>query len=147
MSQIQTDDLVNKLEKLSTKAVSSNLVPLVTKNGILMGTYIIKPRNGVFDIKEGDQVLYTTYSKSAAMIVVRMMAKKIRSERIMEIIDADRTAFSSRNDLELFKYHYENAKKRNDLSKKDIFLSRFEVTNDRYQRAKDVLKKSYSSLF
>ena len=147
MSPTDTKSLAEKLEKISKKAVKSNMVPLVTKNGILMGSYLIKPRDGLFDIIEGSRVLYTTYSKSAAMIVVRMISKRQRSENIIEIIEADRIAFSTRNDLELYKYHYENAEKRNDLTKRDIFLSRFEVTNERYQQAKQTLQKSYSLLF
>ena len=147
MSPTNTKVLAEKLEKISAKAVASNLVPLVTKNGILIGSYLIKPRDGMFDILEGSRVLYTTYSKSAAMVVVRMIAKRQRAENIMEVIQADRIAFSTRNDLEMYKYHYENAEKRNDLTKRDIFLSRFEVTNERYQQAKQTLQKSYSLLF
>lgn len=147
MSPTNTKSLAEKLEKISTKAVASNLVPLVTKNGILIGSYLIKPRDGLFDILEGSRVLYTTFSKSAAMIVARMIAKRQRPEMIMEVIQADRIAFSTRNDLELYKHHYENAEKRNDLTKRDIFLSRFEVTNERYQQAKKTLQKSYSLLF
>lgn len=147
MALAQNKDLADKLDRLSTKAVKTNLVPLITKNGILMGSFLIQPKNGMFDIKEGSQILYTTFTKSAAMIVVRMIVKNARSEEIFEIIEADRVAFSARNDLELYKYHYENAEKRRDFSKRDIFLSRFEVTNDRYQRAKKMLHKSYSSLF
>lgn len=147
MSLIQNNDLADRLEKISTKAATTNLVPIVTKNGILIGSYIIKPRESVFDIKLGNRVLYTTFSKSAAMIIARMLIKNIKASKIVEILEADRIAFSTRNDLELYKHHYENAERRNDLTKRDIFLSRFEVTNEKYQQAKHTLHKSYSLLF
>lgn len=147
MVQTQNKHLVETLEEISKKAISSNLIPLITKHGILMGSYLIQPKNGMFEIKDGPRVLYSTFSKSTAMIVVKMMSRNSKSEQIWEVLEADRVAFSARNDLEVYKYHYENAEKRQDFTKRDIYLSRFDVTNERYQRAKKVLRKSYSSLF
>jgi hypothetical protein len=147
MSHTNTKDLAKKLEKISTQAVKSNLVPLITKNGILMGSYLIKPHDGMFDVIWGSQTLYKTYSKSAAMIIVKMLLSRQQNENIMEVIDADRIAFNTRNDLEIYKYHYKNAEKRNDFLKRDMILSRFDVANERYQQAKKILQESYSSLF
>lgn len=147
MSPTKTTDLAKKLDKISTQAVKSNLMPLITKNGILMGSYLIKPNDGMFNIILGSQTLYSTYSKSAAMIIVKMLMSRQHPENIMEVIDADRVAFNTRNDLEIYRYHYKNAEKRNDHLKKDIFLSRFEVADERYQQAKKILQDSYSSLF
>jgi hypothetical protein len=140
-------DLADKLEKISEDVVRSGAMPIITRNGILIGNYIVQPREGKFLVKNGTTVLYSTYSKSAAMIIARMMIRQMSNERINEIVDADRIAFSCRNDLEIFKHQVKVAEKRNDYLKQELFLNRFEVTDEKYQQAKGILQRSYSTLF
>ncbi len=140
-------EIADKLESISKDVVRSGAMPIVTKNGILVGIYIIQPKDGKYYIKHGSQILHSTYSKSAAMIVARMLTKRMHYDNIKEVLEADRIAFSARQDLEIFKYQIKVAEKKNNTLKEELYTTRFEVTDQKYQKAKAVLQKSYSMLF
>ena len=140
-------EIAEKLESISKDVVRSGAMPIVTKNGILIGTYIIQPKEGRYHLKHGTRLLYSTFSKSAAMIIARMLTKKITHLQIEEVIEADRIAFSCRQDLEVFKHQIKVAEKNNNTLKEELYITRFEVTNEKYQKAKAALQKSYSLLF
>ena len=140
-------EIAEKLETISKDVVRSGAMPIVTKNGILIGTYIVQPKNGRYNIKNGSRILYSTFSKSAAMIVARMLIKRMTHLEIEEVLEADRIAFSSRQDLEIFKHQIKVAEKNNNTLKEELYTTRFEVTDEKYQKAKAVLQKTYSLLF
>ena len=112
----------------------------------MIGSYMIKPKDGLYHVTKKKETLYKTYSKSAAMIIALMLNKNMHSD-IQRIISADFEVFSNRNKLEIFKYHYNRAIEKDDELKKDLMFARFEIVNCRYQQAKHILKKSYSRLF
>ena len=138
-------EVADKLESISKDVVRSGAMPIITKNGILVGTYIIQPKDGRYNVKNGSNVLYSTFSKSAAMIVARMLLKRMCN--IDEVLEADRIAFSARQDLEIFKHQIKVAEKNNNALKEELYTTRFEVTDQKYQQAKAILQKSYSLLF
>ena len=140
-------EIAEKLETISKDVVRSGAMPIVTKNGILVGTFMIQPKDGQYYIKQGSQLLYTTYSKSAALIIARMLTKRMVGEQIKEVLEADRIAFSARQDLEIYKHHIKVAEKKNNALKEELYTTRFEVTDQKYQQAKSILQKSYSLLF
>ena len=140
-------EIADKLESISKDIVRSGAMPIVTKNGILVGTYIIQPKDGRFNVKQGSKILYSTYSKSAALIVARMLTKRMHYDNVKEVLDADRVAFSAKQDLEIFKHQIKIAEKKNNHLKEELYTTRFEVTDIKYQKAKAVLQKSYSLLF
>lgn len=140
-------EIAEKLETISKDVVRSGAMPIVTKNGILVGTYLIQPKDGQYYIKQGTTTLYSTFSKSAAMIIARMLTKRIMGTQIKEVLEADRVAFSARQDLEIFKHQIKVAEKNNNFLKEELYTTRFEVTDIKYQQAKAILQKSYSLLF
>ena len=140
-------EIANKLGELYKSAIDSVLVPIITNSGIIVGAYMVKPNNGLFLVTRKGKVYHTTFSKSAALIIAGLMNKKKTTGDIHEVLEADRITNALRNDLMIFKYHRDAAIKRNDHTKEQIMLARFEVTTDRYNDAKAVLKKTYSKLF
>jgi hypothetical protein len=90
---------------------------------------------------------YRTYSKSAAMIIAALMSKNFKTKDIYPVIDADQTANAMRNDIAIYKHHYEIANKKGDDCKKYIMSARFEIANEKYQEAKRILQQSYYKLF
>lgn len=140
-------EVADKLESLSKDVVRSGAMPIITKNGILIGTYIIQPKDGKYYVKHGTQILHSTFSKSAAMIIARMLTKRLSGDQIKEVLEADRIAFSARQDLEIFKHQIKVAEKKNNHLKEELYTTRFEVTDIKYQKAKSILQKSYSLLF
>ena len=139
-------EIATRLDNLYETSISSVLVPAVTKYGIVVGNYLVKPHDGFFQIMKRKEILYTTYNKTSAIIIAGMLVKNMKS-KINSIIEADRVAFSTRNDLETFKYHIDLALKHDDPYKEGVMLARFEFTNDKFQAAKKILKQSYSRLF
>ena len=147
MSAYQIDEISSQVSNLYHTTIQSGLVPIITDQGIAVGACLIKPSDGFFVVYKNNHEYYRTYSKSAAMIIARLMNRKTDPLEISRIISADQRAFSARNDLELYKHHYTLACKRNDSVKKMLMEDRFEATNDAYQSAKKVIKESYSKLF
>lgn len=146
MKQIDKKAAARNLETLSTRVVSKKIIPLITKSGILVGSYIVRPSNHKFEIRKNNETLYTTFSKTAALIIAQMLASNSNME-IVPILEYDRKVASAREDLEVFKYHYNKAEKTNNSVKKSIMMSKFEAANDRYQLAKKHLQESYYKLF
>ena len=99
-------EIADKLETISKDVVRSGAMPIITKNGILIGTFLIQPKEGRYNVKQGSQIIYSTYSKSAAMIIARMLIKRMNN--IESVIEADRIAFSARQDLEIFKQNIDD---------------------------------------
>lgn len=147
MSLYQSKDLAEKLDNLTTFSISNTVMPVITRSGISVGKFLINKENGQFCVKRNKFVVHKTYTKTAALIVAGLLNKKSRSDDIRNVLDADFVAFSMKNDLELYKYHYNAAIKDKNETKEGIMLARFERANDRYQIAKKTLQQSYSRLF
>jgi len=127
--------------------MDSVLVPIVTNTGIIVGAYMIKTVEGKFSVTRKGKLLYTTFSKSAALIIAAMLNKKVSRSEISYILEIDKTIDRLRNDLAIFKHHHDLAASRSDTIRKGIMQARFEFTNEQYEDAKVELKKSYSKLF
>jgi hypothetical protein len=136
-----------QLDRIATISVSNALIPVVTKKGILIGSYLVILDNGMYAVKKKDYEYFRTYTKSAAMILAGMMSKNYKNIDISSVIDADRVAHAMRNDIDIFKHHYEIAVKNDDDCKKQIMATRFELANEKYIEAKRTLRKLYSKLF
>ena len=147
MTISKNKELAIRLDRIATASVSNALIPVVTKKGILVGSYVIKPDNGTYAITKKDYEYYRTYTKSAAMIIAGLMSKNYNRSEIVNVMDADRVANAMRNDIEVYKHHYEKANKNNNDCKKHIMGARFEVANEKYQQAKRTLQQTYSKLF
>lgn len=147
MTTSKNKELAIRLDRIATATVSNALIPVVTKKGILVGSYVIKPDNGTFAITKKNQEYYRTYTKSAAMIIAGLLSKNHSRSDVFNVVDADRVLNAMRNDIEVYKHHYEKANKNNDDCKKYIMSARFEVANEKYQQAKRTLQQTYSKLF
>jgi hypothetical protein len=147
MSITKNKDLAIKLDDIATATISSALIPVVTARGIQVGQYTVRPDKNFFKVCHKNYEHYKTYTKSAALIIAGMLAKDNSHKNVGRVIDADRLANSSRNDKEIFKYHYEIAVKNGDDIKKGIMSARYEIANENYREAKRILQESYSKLF
>jgi len=142
----KTKEIANRLDDLYETSISSVIVPTITKYGIVIGKYLIKPHNGLFQVMRHKEVLYTTYNKTSALIIAGILFKNMKTD-INAILEADRTAFSKRNDLETFKYHIDLAIRHDDSYKEGVMLAKFEAANEKFQKARNTLKQCYSRLF
>lgn len=147
MSTTKNKDLAIRLDDIATATISSALIPVVTPRGIQIGQYTVKPDKNFFAVCRKNQEYYKTYTKSAALIIAGMLAKNNKHRNVGQVIDADRLANSSRNDKEIFKYHYDIAVRNGDDIKKGIMSARYEIANQKYQEAKRILHESYCKLF
>jgi mannose-1-phosphate guanylyltransferase len=147
MYQHSTRELANRLDDLATTSISNSAIPIITRSGIAVGHYHIRIEDGKFSVKKRKSIIYTTHTKTAALIIAGILNKQHKPEDIVRVLQADYVIYSTKNDLESFKHHYDLAIKSNDPIKEGIMLSRFEQADDRYQVAKQILKQSYSKLF
>jgi mannose-1-phosphate guanylyltransferase len=147
MYQHSTRELANRLDDLATTSISNSAIPIITRSGIAVGHYHIRIEDGKFSVKKRKSIIYTTHTKTAALIIAGILNKQHKPEDIVRVLQADYVIYSTKNDLESFKHHYDLAIKSNDPIKEGIMLSRFEQADDRYQTAKQILKQSYSKLF
>jgi hypothetical protein len=147
MYQHSTRELANRFEDLATTSIRDSAIPIITRSGIAVGHYHIRIEDGKFSVRKRKAVVYTTYTKTAALIIAGMLNKQYKPEDVVRVLQADYVVYSTKNDLESFKHHYDLAIKSNDSIKEGIMLSRFEQADDRYQAAKQILKQSYSKLF
>ena len=147
MYQYSTRDLANRLDDLAKISVTNALIPIISRSGITVGQYSIRLEDGKFSIKKRKSTIHKTHTKTAALIIAGLLNKPYRSEDIVRVLQADYVVYSTKNDLESFKHHYDLAVKNGDRVKEGIMLSRFDRADDRYQEAKKILKQSYSNLF
>lgn len=149
-TNLNLQETAKNLKSVADKTLSKSIIPYVTKKGIVVGSCLIVPSDEGFVVKRKNIVVAKTMSKSAAMIIAALMNKKITKavvEEIKSVSAADMVSFSSKHDLEIFKYHYSLAEKKNDENKKALMECRFSFANERYQQARNILKKSYMNLF
>lgn len=147
MYQQTTRELANRLNDIATISLSNLIMPIITRSGILVGKYVIRIEDGKFSIKRKKSIVHSTHTKTGALIIAGMLNKPYKPNDIVRVLHADYIIYSTKNDLESFKHHYDLAIKSNDFIKEGIMLSRFEQADDRYQAAKQILKQSYSKLF
>ena len=145
--QHSTRELANRLDDLATNSITNAFIPVITRSGIAVGHYHIRVEDGKYSVKKRKSTIHSTHTKTGALIIAGMLNKIYKPEDIIRVLHADYTIYSTKNDLESFKHHYELALKSNDSIKEGIMLSRFEQADDRYQAAKRILKQSYSKLF
>lgn len=135
--------LAKKLDKLTTDALKS----ILTKSGIKIGDYIIIPRDGKFTVSLQKRPIYETYSKSAAMILAKMISKKAKRADILSILNADNIAYSMRNNIRIYEYYLERAISDNDIIKRDLMDIRLDKDYKLYEEAKQLLQSSYTKIF
>lgn len=142
-----TKDLASKLDDLATKSILNSIIPVITRSGILVGKYVIRSENGKFYIRRNGNIVQKTFTKTGALIIAGLLNKKPKALDIKRVLNADHTLYFMKNDLDLFKHHYNLAVKNNDLIKQGIMQSRFDQADEKYQSAKSILQESYSMLF
>ena len=147
MYQHSTREIANRLDDLITNSISNAAIPVITRSGIAVGNYHVRVEDSKFSVKKRKSVVYTTHTKTAALIIAGMLNKPHKPNDIVRVLQADYVVYSTKNDLETFKHHYDLAIKNKDPIKEGIMISRFEEADDRYQAAKQILKQSYSKLF
>ena len=145
--QHSKQELANRLDDLATVSISNTCIPVITRLGIAVGKYNIKVEDGKYNILLKKYIVHRTHTKTGALVIAGMLNKIFKANEIVSVLHADYVLYSTKNDLESFKHHYDLAIKSNDRIKEGIMLSRFEQADERYQAAKKILKQSYSKLF
>lgn len=143
----QSEALTSSFEKISENVIREHMIPVLTKTGILIGPFLIKNIKDKFIVTRGKKIHYRTYTKVAAMILARMLMKKFDKQLCMSIIDADKAAFFAKNDLEIYRKQYEQAELKNNHMRMNILSDRFDFAENRYNKARSLLQKTYYSLF
>jgi hypothetical protein len=148
-SLLKKKEIISRFNNIADKAIKSVLIPLVTKDGIRIGEYIILSINGQFEVRKynTNSAYHKVYLKSTALILAGLMNKKTKSKDIPNIIYADHVAYTMRNNIVYYKHSYEVACKKDNFLKMELMASRYEDAENKYQNAKKILQSSYSKIF
>jgi hypothetical protein len=136
----------NTLHNIANSVLKTNVIPVETKNGIILGDYIIQFQNNEYVIKSKNSVYYKTFSKSSAIAICHIMCSSNDRYKISKILKADHDMFHSHNDLEFIENAFKGAKKRNDVIKCEILENKFAVTYEKYARANQTLKNYLNNI-
>ena len=148
-SLLKKKEIISRFNNIADRAIKSVLIPLITKEGIRIGEYIILSVNGQYEVRKynTNNAYHKVYLKSTALILAGLMNKKTVSEDIAKILYADRIAYEMRNNIVYYKHSYEVAYKHDNRLKMDLMASRYDVADNKYQNAKKILHSSYSKIF
>lgn len=138
----QKQKTVNTLKNITSNVVKNNNIPIVTNDGIIIGPYFIVYKNDEYLIQYGKNICYKTFTKTSAIAICQLMNTSNNRYEINKILKADHDAFFCKNDLYFIKNAYNSAKKNNNIVKTQILENKFTVTYEKYERAREILKKS-----
>jgi hypothetical protein len=136
----------NTLHNIANSVLKTNVIPVETNHGTMIGDYLIQFKNNEYVIKSKNSVYYKTFSKSSAIAICHIMSSSKDKYKINKILNADRDMFFSQNDLEFIENAFKGAKKRNDVIKCEILENKFTVTYEKYARANQTLKNYLTNI-
>lgn len=127
-----------RLEQIISKELSKTIIPVKTKEGILVGAVLIE-NSGVFkNIKRGDQMLYEGINlNKAAVAIANLLAKYRNSQLADQIFHADREYGKWFADSQMLRSHYEKSLQTKDFVRADIMWARYQES-----RAKTISAKN-----
>lgn len=130
-------NISKRLERIISKELRKNLVPVKTEHGILVGNTLIKSQGNLKFLYKNDELLYgEIFLNQTAIAIADIIAKNRLSIKADEIYRADQEYARYYIDGLLLKTNYEKSKKNGDFDRADMFWARYQETRDRAQAAK-----------
>lgn len=114
------------------------------KNKLVIGGYVVvKNENELYDVykKKSNNLLYENlYCFDAAMAIVESFNAGY-PKRVEEILDLERDYMNNRNDMKIFKYHYELSLKGEERNNAWIYEDRYLIATNRARIALEEIKR------
>ncbi len=138
--------LRQRLEKLVRKELRQNPIPIKTAEGILVGDVIIQTQQHIKNIMRHGEIIYAEiHLNTVAIKIANLLAVRSAALQIDRLYAADQDYGRWFVDSQLLRSQYQKAKDAGDHDRADMLWSRYCVSRDRCQNAKnavDALTKS-----
>jgi len=125
--------IVQQLELLFQSEILTS-IPQVKDNQIQIKDWIINHKNNLYYITKNNKPIATTYTKAAALAIVKTKLKNDRNEKY--ILELDKTIEKNQNDCTFYKYTMSTVKNKN---KRFSTMTRLEIADQILQSAKKEL--------
>lgn len=128
--------LSKKLEKLIRN--SREIIPVKTKDGILVGDVLIISRGPIKDLYKNNELIYKeVHLNTVAIKLANLVATNRAGVLADEMYRADQTYGKWFVDSQLLRTQYQNATKTQQYDRADMFWARYCESRDRTITAKD----------
>ena len=128
--------LSKKLEKLIRS--SREIIPVKTKDGILVGDVLIISRGPIKDLYKNNELIYKeVHLNTVAIKLANLVATNRAGVLADEMYRADQTYGKWFVDSQLLRTQYQNATKTQQYDRADMFWARYCESRDRTITAKD----------
>ncbi len=129
--------LSKRLEQIIKKELSKNIIPIKTKEGILVGDVLIKTEENLKSLYRKDQQLYRhIHLNSIAIRIANILAFKKHSLYCDELYKADQHYGKWFVDSQLLRAQYQKSLATQDYDKADVLWARYCESRDKTVQAK-----------
>ena len=125
--------IVQQLELLFQSEILTS-IPQVKDNQIQIKDWIINYKNNLYYITKNNKPVATTYTKAAALAIVKTKLKNDRNEKY--ILELDKTIEKNQNDCTFYKHTITTVKNKN---KRFSTMTRLEIADQILQSSKKEL--------
>lgn len=135
-------NISKQLEQVVNKELSRNIIPVKTKEGILVGTVLIVSEGPIKHLKQNNSFLYKDISLNiVAVTLANMLAKNYKTIKMDELWRADQEYGKWYADSQLLRMQYQKSLNNRDHDKADMLWARYCESRDRAISAKNHVEK------
>lgn len=139
-------DISKRLERFigsaQKKLIQQNqILPVKTDDGILVGEVLIISDGNIKHIKRSEEMLFVNvYLNAVAIKLANICNKNANSLQAQKIYDADQEYGRWFVDSQILRTQYQKAMIKKDYDRADTLYSRYEVSRDRAEKAKNIAR-------
>lgn len=138
----QARQIENFLEEEFNKKVPLLVLP---NNNIAYKSFKIRKNNqGIWELRDAANDLINTFRLRATAVLAAKYYDSIDFRKYNEIKVIDTQYWNSAVDSGIFKYRYDHA---TEQDKRDLYLSRWEITNQRAKFYREEITRKFKSTF
>lgn len=131
-------DISKRLARVVSNELSKNIIPVKTKEGILVGTVLIVTDGSIKNIVKDSKIVYANVHLNAIAIkLANLLAKKQSMILCDKLYRADQEYGKWFTDSQLLRSRYQKAIQQQEFDRADIFWARYCESRDKSTAAKN----------
>jgi len=132
-------DIRRQLDRVVSKELSQNIIPVRTDAGILVGSVLIVSEGSIKHLYRNNELLYNNVSLNAVAVrLANILARQRSSIFADKIYEIDQEYSKWFIDSQTLLKNYYSAKKSKDFNRADTLWARYCESRDRAVSAKDL---------
>ncbi len=130
--------LSKRLEQIVKKELSKNIIPIKTKEGILVGEILIVNEGSLKYLYKNAKLLYSEiHLNSIAIKMANILALRNNSISVDKLFKADQEYGKWYADSQLLRAQYQKSISNRDYDRADMLWARYQESRDRMIQAKN----------